>query len=163
MKDIQQKQPYGCGVYAVANSLFIPSFITEERIEASKNGNALYQLNEWLKEDGIPFRIDVYFFDMGNTYPLRILNVFDTEIEDDTIYCATLQTKQSKDSKWHMVAAEINKYGNLLIKDSYKKEYISCSLNNVLDHYYQVSGLFLFDGVNNPLEKAIVIHNTQLP
>lgn len=156
-KEVQQQQPYGCGVYAVANSLFIPSFITEERIEASKNGNTLYQLNEWLKEDDVPFRIDVYFFDMGNDDPLRILNVFDTEQEDDTTYCATLQTKQSKDSKWHMVAAEIKKDGTLLIKDSYKEQDISCNLNNVLDHYYQVSGLFLFDGVNNPLEKAIVI------
>ena len=156
MKEIQQKQPYGCGVYSVANALFIPSFITEERIQASKKGNALYQLNKWLEEDNIPFRIDVYFFDMENTDPLRLLSTFDTTIEDNLVYCATLQVKESKNSKWHMVAARMTSKGELVIKDSYKEHTISCSLHNILDYYYQVTGLFLFDGVDNSDTKAIV-------
>jgi hypothetical protein len=156
-KEVQQQQPYGCGVYAVANSLFIPSFITEERIEASKNGNAMFQLNEWLKEDGIKFRVESYFFDMENTDPLRPSKVIDSEQDDENIYCALIQVKQSKESKWHIVAAEITSKGLLIIKDSCKQEYISCFWTNILDHYYQVVGLFLFDGVNNHLEKAVVI------
>jgi hypothetical protein len=41
---IKQKQPYGCGLYAVANACNLKNFITEERLEASKKGNVIGQL-----------------------------------------------------------------------------------------------------------------------
>lgn len=157
MKEIQQKQPYGCGVYAVANALFIPGFITEERIEANKKGGSVHRLNKWLEEDGVEFRIETYFFDIENTDPLRLLTVFDKTVEDNSIFCAILQVKKTEKSRWHMVAAELKNDGTLLIKDSYKEENIQCSLNNILDYYHQVAGLFLFEVVNNPEEKAIII------
>ena len=37
----KQKQPYGCGLYAVANACNLDNFITEERLEKSKNGNVI--------------------------------------------------------------------------------------------------------------------------
>ena len=33
----KQKQPYGCGLYAVANACNLDNFITDERLEKSKN------------------------------------------------------------------------------------------------------------------------------
>jgi len=40
----KQKQPYGCGLYAVANACNLDNFITDERLEKSKNGNVIGQL-----------------------------------------------------------------------------------------------------------------------
>jgi hypothetical protein len=34
----KQKQPWGCGLYAVANTCNLDNFITEERLEKSKTG-----------------------------------------------------------------------------------------------------------------------------
>lgn len=38
-----QKTPYGCGMYAVANALNLPNFVTEERLEKSKNGKKIFE------------------------------------------------------------------------------------------------------------------------
>lgn len=37
----KQKQPYGCGLYAVANACNLDNFITPERLEKSKSGNVI--------------------------------------------------------------------------------------------------------------------------
>ena len=46
----KQKQPYGCGLYAVANACDLDNFITDERLEKSKNGNVIGQLSKWMQE-----------------------------------------------------------------------------------------------------------------
>lgn len=51
----KQNQPYGCGLYAVANACNLDNFITEERLEKSKTGNVIGQLSKWMQDDGHPF------------------------------------------------------------------------------------------------------------
>ena len=50
----QADKNYGCGVFAVANALNYPDFITSDRLEVSKNhGNNKAQLTRWLYDDGL--------------------------------------------------------------------------------------------------------------
>ena len=58
----QQNTPYGCGMYSVANALNIDNFISEERLEQSKAGNTIYQLNKWLEESGYNYNIECMYY-----------------------------------------------------------------------------------------------------
>ena len=74
MMKYKQKQPYGCGLYAVANACNLENFITEERLEASKKGNVIGQLSKWMQEDGHPFYIDtLYYNHVGKKLPASAL------------------------------------------------------------------------------------------
>lgn len=65
-----QNQPYGCGLYAVANALNLDGFVTEERLESSKNGVSTRMLSKWLEEDGHNFYIgELYYNLLGKRMP----------------------------------------------------------------------------------------------
>lgn len=157
MKELQQKTSYGCGVYAVSNALLIPSFITEERIEQSKNGNSFYQLNKWLEDDGIPFFIDIIYFDMENIKSSNINGIDWEFFKSKEPYVALLQVKQTENSRWHLVSANVYSDRIVSITDSLKSKKLYSTFDNINEHYYQVSGLFLFNSKEKHNEYAILI------
>jgi len=70
----KQKQPYGCGLYAAANACNLDNFITDERLEKSKNGNVIGQLSKWMQDDGHQFYIDsLYYNHVGKKLPTSAL------------------------------------------------------------------------------------------
>ena len=75
---LKQENKYGCGLYAIANALQYKQIITEERIELSKEGNNIGQLNKWLIEDNLDVWVSVLKYDFEN-----IIEIFDLKPKFD--------------------------------------------------------------------------------
>lgn len=154
----QQKEGYGCGVYSVANSLLIPNFITQERVIESNTGNSVHQLNKWLEEDGIDWRVDVLYFDMENHKSENINGINWEKQEAKEPLIAMFQVKTEEKSRWHLVSAIIYTKEKVVITDSLKTKKIKCKFDTISDHYFQVSGMFLFRHKSKD-EYAILLKN----
>lgn len=145
MKKVQQKTSYGCGLYAVQNALLLEGFVTKKRIQESKKGNGVHQLNKWLHEHGCIWRVSTVYFDMDNfkASNIKYWNNW-PELSEDPII-ALLQVKQSETSRWHMISCFVFKDKSVKIIDSLKTETINCRWDEINNHYYQVSGVFIFE------------------
>ena len=75
---LKQENKYGCGLYAIANALQYKQIRTEERIELSKEGNNIGQLNKWLIEDNLDVWVSVLKYDFEN-----IIEIFDLKAKFD--------------------------------------------------------------------------------
>jgi predicted double-glycine peptidase len=76
MEFLKQTTPYGCGLYAIANVLGLRYYVTQERLEASKNGLHMAALNEYLKETAHTIFIDVlYCNSLGYKLPEEWLGI----------------------------------------------------------------------------------------
>lgn len=146
---IKQNQPYGCGLYAVANACNLPNFITEERLEISKKGNNIGQLSKWLQEDAIPYYIEVLFYDhVGVKLPESALE-YHPSGETVTLLPILLNVRYSKDGKNHLIGGKIDKDKNLYLYDSLKEEMQTTTLKEVNTMYEYVYGLFVFGSLND--------------
>ena len=143
----KQKQGYGCGLYAVANACNLDNFITEERLEKSKNGNVIGQLSKWMQEDGHPFYIDtLYYNHVGKKLPNSALH-YTPNGEGIDFLPILLNVRYSDEGKNHLVGGKIGKDGTLYLYDSLKEDMIETTLAKVNRMYHNVYGLFLFMGV----------------
>ncbi len=143
---IRQFNPWGCGLYAVANACNMPEFITEERLEKSKQGTVIGQLSKWLQEDGKPFCVDVLFYDhAGTKLPDTALGYF--PIGDDVTYLPILlNVRFSDEGLNHLVGGKVAKDGTLYLYDSLKPDVVETTLKEVNEMYHHVYGLFIFMG-----------------
>lgn len=143
----KQKQPWGCGLYAVANACNLDNFITEERLEKSKTGNVIGQLSKWMQEDGHPFYIDtLYYNHVGKKLPKTALDY--KPVGEGIHFLPVLITVRfSDEGKNHLVGGKIAKDGTLYLYDSLKDEMIETTMKQVNKMYHHVYGLFLFMGV----------------
>ena len=145
----KQKQSYGCGLYAVANACDLDGFITQDRLEKSKNGNIIGQLSKWLQEDGYQFYIDVLYYNhLGKKLPVSALSFKPTD-KKDLLLPILLKVRYSDMGINHLVGGRIDKDGNLYLFDSLKDKMITTTLAKANKMYHNVCGLFLFMDVEN--------------
>lgn len=145
----KQKQPYGCGLYAVANACNLDGFITEERLEKSKGGNVIGQLSKWMQEDGNPFYIDtLYYNHVGKKLPSTALG-YRPIGEEINFLPILINVRFSDEGKNHLIGGKISKDGVLFLYDSLKEEMIETTLSKVNKMYHHVYGLHLFMAVDD--------------
>ena len=104
-KMLQQKNGWGCGVYAVANALGMEDFVSEERLEASReNGNNLMQLNKWLLDDGVKYQIMPLYYRNGVQFRTPKTGLY-FDANDNFLYYPVLVTLHvPRCPKNHMIA-----------------------------------------------------------
>lgn len=140
----KQTLPYGCGVYAVANALDLgESFISEERLEASKDGNNNGQLSKWMQDFGLDIFIEPMYYDhFGRKLPDSALYY---RPQGDKCYLPVLLTvAQSEDGKRHKIAGRIDNDGHMILFDSLKNNNVLTDLKKVNEMYPVVLGISLF-------------------
>jgi hypothetical protein len=145
MNDIK---PYGCGISAVSNAINHRTFLTEDRLEKSKNGNNIGQLSKWMQEDNLPFYIDVLFFNhFVKKLPKLVCEL--VPIGDGISFSPILlSTRFSKDGLLHMVGGKIDKLGVLYLYDKqFENGMIETTLKECHKFYYSVNALYIFAGV----------------
>jgi len=144
----KQKQSWGCGVYSVANALNLNNFVTEDRIDKSKNGNNIGQLSNWLQEDGHQIYIDVlYFSAMANKLP-EIEFGYKPVGDGLNFLPILIQVRFSEEGKQHLMAGRISQSGKLFVMDSLKDEVVETTIANLNDMYHAVYGLYVFNSLD---------------
>ena len=145
-----QKNPWGCGLYSVANTLNLDNFITEERLKISKKGNTIGQLSKWLQEDGHNIYIDtLYYNHVGKRLPNSACS-YQPEKEERKLYLPILlNVTCSENGLRHMVGGRIDQEGVLYLFDSLKSRMIETTLHKVNRKYHTVFGLFIFMNTHN--------------
>lgn len=146
---LKQKQPYGCGLYAVANACNLKDFVTDERLEKSKGGNVIGQLSKWLQDDGVPIYIDtLYYNHLGKKLPDSATHYVPMG-EDCNFLPVLLNVRFSDNGKNHLVGGKIHKYGTLYLYDSLAESMIETTLRKINKLYHHVYGLFIFMSVED--------------
>lgn len=141
-----QKNGYGCGLYAVANALNLENFVTEERLEESKNGIGNGKLNQYLLEDGLNIFIDVIYCDTQvNSLPESWCGLYSEDV--DKYLPILIQCKINE--KFHLMGAKLtNEQGKIELFDSLKSEPLICTLEDVNKMYEKVHALYSFNYID---------------
>lgn len=148
-KHFKQENGYGCGLYAVANIFQDKSFITEERLNESKNGNHTGQLNKWLLEYGQDLYLEPFYFNNnGKKLPKWVCEMRPTG-ENVFSIPILIDIQHSKDSRTHFVAAEITTTGTLIVIDSLKENIHLTTLRQFNKENYRVFGVWYFRQYTN--------------
>lgn len=144
-----QKTPYGCGMYAVANALNLSNFVTEERLEKSKDGNRLPVLTSWLIEDGLNCGMDVlYYSHSGGKLPEEA-TLYKAEGDEDVEFIPlVIAVKLSEGGLNHMIGAKLGRKGELYVHDSVKEDIFKTTLEGLNDIYPEVYGVYLFSDLD---------------
>lgn len=143
----KQKQPYGCGMYAIANACNMPEFITPERLEISKQGNNMGQLSKWLQEDGMPYYLDaLYYNHLGKKLPPIALTY--KPISETDILPILLNVNYKDGGKNHLVGGKLYNCGTLFLYDSLKEEMEITTLKKINSKYNNVYGLWVILDLN---------------
>lgn len=143
---LKQTTGYGCGVYAVANAIGVPSYVNDQRLNSSINGNNLGQLSKWLQDDGHNMFIDpLYFKATGLKLPKDQLGYKPIPVgENKHIQLPVLiDLKYVKNGKMHLTAGHIRTDGSLVYMDSLRQEIEFTTLSEINKRHY-VFGLFCF-------------------
>lgn len=143
---LTQEHGYGCGMYAVANVLNIPDFVTPERLEASKAGNNIGQLTNWLFQDKHEYWIDTL------KYTSKLITLPSIEMKEPSsegIYWPALISIQATRKKNHMIGIKVHNGGRsgqtVEVCDSLLDEPFYLEDWKALKAYYpKVYGLFSF-------------------
>ena len=145
---LTQDQAFGCGMYAVANALNLPSFVTPERLEASKTGNRKGQLDRWMQEDGMDWYIEALYYDhVGKKLPETALS-YKPVGEDIIVLPILLNVRFTEGGLNHLVGARIDTDGVGILFDSLKKEPLTMTLREMNEHYPICYGLFIFSHIS---------------
>lgn len=145
---LKQTAPYGCGIYSVANALNKPDFATAHRLEESKKGTRVFQLNDYLDKDGHEFVIEPMFYsDYSLSLPVTTHNL--CTFKEDTYLPILLCVRHSKKSLNHMVGGLIGTDKTLILMDSMKPEPIITTIEDVQWEYSAVFGLYTFYSIHS--------------
>lgn len=153
-----QTTPYGCGMYAVAHALNLDNFVTDERLEASKEfGNTNMQLNTWLAQDGHDFQIyPTYFNGFGKHLPPSLYGVHIVVENPDIVGLPVLfNVKYSATGLQHMVGGKIDKQGLLWLYDSLQPKVRVTTVSKLNSIYKECFGFYTF---NNIKGEYVFIH-----
>jgi hypothetical protein len=151
MMVLKQEHGYGCGLYSVANALCLPDFVTQDRLEKSKNGNNVGQLTKWLNDDGHNIFIDTLKY----TGKLISLPKMEWKLDETAVYFPMLISKQATRKVSHMIALKcypegIAKKAPIEVYDSLLNEpFWLESWNELKKKYSKVYGLFCFRDFEN--------------
>jgi hypothetical protein len=150
MEMLQQKQGYGCGLYSVANALCMPEFATTNRLDESKDGNGIMQLNKWLLDDNNSFQIFPLYYKNGVEFmtPNLKLNV---KKYPDIKYYPILITYEVEDCPMnHMIALHYFKDKSVTVLDSGEDKPTVCnSWKSFRKMYPRIISLGIFMDFNN--------------
>jgi hypothetical protein len=117
-----QKNGYGCGLYAVANALGLDDFVTPERLEESKNGNNIMQLNKWLQDDGHRFRMLPPYYGNDVRFKTPPLKISFENCVNPVYYPVPIVAAVKNRPKNRLFAVHIYKNLTLHVYDSLKNE-----------------------------------------
>lgn len=136
-----QNEPYGCGLYAVANVFQLENYITPERLEKSKKGLVVGQLSKWLQDDGMNIYIDNWYYNHEyGKLPDWCFNYLPAENSFPVMF-----NVKSKNGLNHIISARLWADGRLDVFDSCKKKSFCLKnfeeINNCYEHVY---GFFCF-------------------
>lgn len=124
-----QQQPFGCGLYALANLLDFHEALATDRLEESEKGCTIDFMNRVLRAEGSHMYVDTLFFDvMGSKVPSNITDIGPQEVGH--IMPVLIEYQSSPDSIRHMVAGYINHDRKLLVMDSCREEIIETTLTD---------------------------------
>lgn len=141
-----QKSGYGCGLYAVANALNLKNYVTDERLEQSKNGIGNGKLNQYLLEDGLNIFIDVLYCDTQLNYLPESWCSLYSEYEYQQI---PILIQCTINEKFHLMGARLtNVKGIIELFDSLTHEPLICTLNDINRMYEKVHALYSFNDIN---------------
>ena len=149
----KQTQPYGCGMYAVANALNIDNYISLDRLQQSQKGNSYNQLNKWLEESGYRYNIECMYHtvfkneETGHGLHLPKEVFFYSDSKEKTIPIL-INVQKNKDSKTHLVAAWLtNDY--LILLDSMFDEMKFLKWEELSSYYESIYGVWIFQHQDN--------------
>lgn len=136
----RQHNPWGCGFFTLANLFGSDLFITEQKLEQSKRGLNLGDLNFSLSENGIKFTVSPLYHDsLGkDRLPMRVRNLRTTSTGDSKVVLLPLFMicKSSVEQKLnHHVLGLLNHKGHLFIIDSLKEDIIKVRFKDVHEVY----------------------------
>lgn len=147
----RQLQPYGCGLYSIAN-LFVNvednSIYNDTKLEESKNGNTMYQLNQWINHLKL-FVEPVYYNSFEYLDPEHRLpkSTFDMRTDEEGAYLPMLfEGKRTEKSKYHLVSALVDYNGAILVYDSLLLSPYWTSFEKLINgtEFYHLRGVWLF-------------------
>lgn len=145
---LKQKNPYGCGLYAVANACNLDNFATDDRVEASKShGSSNGMLSKYLLEDGTGFYMQPLFYD---AYADKLpKDQTEYKVTGDVLaFPLVLCCKLSENGLWHMIGAHLDRLGMLYVYDSLRDDVFETTLPEVHNYYHSVFGLYAFCDLN---------------
>jgi hypothetical protein len=135
-------------MYSVANALNLDKFVTPKRLEESKNGNTIYQLNKWLDEDGLNYNIEcmyhTVFTNPDTKHGVKIPH--ECEIKSDSsskVIPILLNVQKTKESRTHLIAALLTHNG-LVLLDSLADDIVPCDWCDLNNKYEFVYGIWIF-------------------
>lgn len=140
----KQTEPFGCGLYSVANVLNLNNFVTEGRKELSKKGNNIPQLTKWLIEDGHEIGLDLLFYNhFGKKLATDCLEL-KVDGRNPALMPLLFQVQYSEKSLPHLIGGLLDTKGNVEIFDSYRQQTYKIKLKEIHKGFYSVSGMFAF-------------------
>lgn len=146
-----QTLPYGCGVHALANVLDWPEFVTEKRLDESKNGNGLYQLTSYLHESGYDYDIEPIFSNLLPEY--NIPEDFNLHATSELhAFPFLMQVLREESGRQHLVGCIGYHDYSVVILDSCKSDSILTSWDDIAKKkvYPIISGVFGLADKSNP-------------
>lgn len=144
----RQHEPYGCGLFSVANALNLDSYVTKKRLSISQKGNNIGQLTKWLIEDGYDIGINVFYYNhFVDKLPKDFLN-FSTNREG-ALLPVLIEVMYKEKGKNHLIAGLIDSENNITIMDSLKDAAIKIPLPELNNQYCKVFGLYAFCYMEN--------------
>lgn len=145
---IKQETGYGCGLYAIANACHLHKFITDKRLELSKeNGNTIGQLSKWLQDDGNPFYVEVLYYNHEGKNIPNYFNSYRPVSEKYSLLPVLFNVQSCEKCKRHMIGAWLYPDGRLKVFDSLKDEPFETRLYKLNQMYEYVFGFFILASV----------------
>lgn len=117
----KQQSNYGCGLYAIANVLQDNAIITNGRLDSSKDGNNIGQLNRWLDQSGYGLWISVIQYDNEKVIDITHFNI-DFSINETVVWHPFFITIKSTSNLNHMLGCRYMRDKTIVVHDSLKDE-----------------------------------------
>lgn len=143
-KHFVQKEEYGCGVYALANTFNDATMITDARLEESKSGGHMGHLNKWLLEDNKNLFIHPFYYsDEGKKIPKFVCDLLPAG-ENVLSLPILINIQERTTTKPHLVCADILTTGELMVFDSLKDDMILTTLEQYNRVNFRLHGIWYF-------------------
>lgn len=147
----RQTLPYGCGVHAIANVLDWPGFVSDKRLDESKNGNGIYQLSSYMHEDGYDYDVEPIYCNLLPEYNIP---------EDYNLHASSelhafpflMQVLRKEGGRQHLVGCIGYHDYSVVILDSCESDSILTSWSDIAKRkvYPIISSVFGFADRTNP-------------
>jgi hypothetical protein len=157
----KQTQPYGCGLYAVANALKLEGFITQERLEKSNcpEGVTIGQLSRYLQDDNLPISIEPLWYNTSAKNIPKAELLIQPQGVDVEYLPILIAVRHSHNSLNHLLAGRIDKSGILYLYDSLRDVEVKTTLKSLNSLYPIVYGLFYFKSLAEGKEIFILTND----